>query len=219
MIELYHCHNARSFRALWALEELGLVYTLHMLPFPPRVRVPEYLEQNPLGTIPLMVDGTTRMTESSAIPQYLATRYGPTPLAVAPEEADYGLWLDWMHRSEATLTFPQTIVLRYTRFEPDERKLQQAADDYTQWFFSRLKHLSRALSDGREWLCAGRFTTADICTVYALLLAKDLGLDYKFSPEIAAYWTEPSLAPATSPRRPRRGTNPPPHNGPRGSSP
>ena len=143
-----------------------------------------------------MVDGTTRMTESSAIPQYLATRYGPTPLALAPDEPDYGLWLDWMHRSEATLTFPQTIVLRYTRFEPDERKLPQAADDYTQWFFSRLKHLTRALEDGREWLCAGRFTTADICTAYALLLAIDLGLDYKFSPEIAAYWQRASNRPA-----------------------
>jgi glutathione S-transferase len=196
MIELYHCKDARSFRALWALEELGLPYKLHTMPFPPRVRVPEYLEQNPLGTIPLMVDGETRMTESSAIPQYLATRYGPTPLAVSPEEADYGLWLDWMHRSEATLTFPQTIVLRYTRFEPDERKLQQAADDYTQWFFSRLKHLTRALEDGREWLCAGRFTMADVCTAYALLLAIDLGLDYKFSPEIAAYWDRASTRPA-----------------------
>ncbi len=196
MIELYHCRDARSFRALWALEELGLPYKLHTMPFPPRVRVPEYLEQNPLGTIPLLVDGTTRMTESSAIPQYLATRYGPTPLALTPDEADYGLWLDWMHRSEATLTFPQTIVLRYTRFEPDERKLPQAVDDYTQWFFSRLKHLTRALEDGREWLCAGRFTTADICTAYALLLAIDLGLDYKFSPEIAAYWQRASARPA-----------------------
>jgi len=200
MIELYHCKNARSFRALWALEELGLPYKLHMLPFPPRVSKPEYLEQNPLGTIPLMVDGTTRMTESSAIPQYLATRYGQGQgvgqLAVSPEEPDYGLWLDWLHRSEATLTFPQTIVLRYTRLEPAERRLQQAADDYTQWFFSRLKHLTRALEDGREWLCAGRFTMADVCTVYALLLAKDLGLDYKFSPEIAAYWERATSRPA-----------------------
>jgi len=195
MIELYHCHNARSFRALWALEELGLPYKLHMLPFPPRVRVPEYLEQNPLGTIPLLVDGATRMTESSAIPQYLATRYGPTPLALTPDEPDYGLWLDWLHRSEATLTVPQTIVLRYTRFEPDERKLKQAADDYTQWFFSRLKHLARALEDGRDWLCADRFTMADICTAYALLLAKDLGLDYKFTPEIAAYWDRATARP------------------------
>ena len=127
------------------------------------------------------------MTESAAIPQYLATRHGPSPLAVGVEDPDYGAWLDWLHRSEATLTFPQTIVLRYTRLEPEERRLQQAADDYTQWFLSRLRHVTRALAD-REWLCAGRFTMADLCVGFALLSARSLGLDHKFSPEIVAYW-------------------------------
>ena len=37
---------------------------------------------------------------------------------------------------------------------------------------------------------------ADVCTAYALLLAIDLGLDYKFSPEIAAYWSRASSRPA-----------------------
>ena len=36
MIVLYHCVSARSFRALWMLEEIGLPYELRMLPFPPR---------------------------------------------------------------------------------------------------------------------------------------------------------------------------------------
>ena len=195
MIELYHCHDARSFRALWALEELGLPYRLHLLPFPPRVLQSSYLVQNPLGTIPLLIDGGVRMTESSAIPQYLATRYGPTPLAVDPTEPDFALWLDWLHRSEATLTFPQTIVLRYTRLEPEERRLKQAADDYAQWFLSRLRHLTRALAD-REWLCAERFTMADLCVGYALLFARTLNLDHKFSPEVGAYWDRLSARPA-----------------------
>ena len=195
MLELYHCHDARSFRALWTLEEMGLAYRLHLLPFPPRFLAPEYLAENPLGTIPLLVDGETRMTESAAIPQYLATRHGPTPLAVGVDEPDYGLWLDWMHRGEATLTFPQTIVLRYTQLEPEERRVKQAADDYAQWFLSRLRHVTRALGD-REWLCAGRFTTADISVGYALLLARTLGLDHKFSPEVAAYWERLSARPA-----------------------
>ncbi|HVF16919.1 MAG TPA: glutathione S-transferase family protein [Steroidobacteraceae bacterium] len=187
MIELYHCFDARSFRALWALEEMRMDYRLHVLPFPPRILQPDYLDQNPLGTIPLLIDGDVRMTESAAIPQYLATRYGPTALAVNADEQDYALWLDWIHRSEATLTFPLTIVLRYTQLEPEARRLQQAASDYTQWFLSRLRHLTRALGD-REWLCAGRFTMADLCVGYALLLARNLNLAHKFSPEISSYW-------------------------------
>ncbi len=195
MIELYHCPGTRSFRALWTLEEMGLPYRLHVLPFPPRVHQPEYLALNPLGTVPLLIDGDVRMTESAAITQYLTTRYGPSPLALDVTEPDYARWLDWLHRSEATLTFPQTIVLRYTRLEPPERRASQAAADYTQWFLSRLRHLTRELAD-REWLCAGRFTAADICVGFALMSAEDLGLEPKFSDKISAYWRRLTARPA-----------------------
>jgi len=59
VITLYHCAAARSFRPLWTLEELGLPYELKMLPFPPRVFAKEYLGLNPLGTVPLLLDGDT----------------------------------------------------------------------------------------------------------------------------------------------------------------
>ncbi len=139
MLTLYHCANARSFRPLWTLEELGLPYDLRMLPFPPRFLKREYLELNPLGTIPLLIDGETRMTESAAICQYLVTRYGPSPLAVTADEPAYGAFLNWLHFGEATLTFPQTIYFRYAQLEPDERKNPQAAADYARWFLARLR--------------------------------------------------------------------------------
>lgn len=187
MITLYHCSNARSFRPLWALEELGLPYELKMLPFPPRVLAPDYLAVNPLGTIPTLLDGATRMTESAAICQYLATRYGPTPLAVAPDEEDFGPYLNWLHFGEATLTFPQTIVLRYSLFEPPERRLPQVVEDYARWFLARLRGIEAALAD-REFLCGGRFTVADISVGYALMLGKYTGLDKSFPETITAYW-------------------------------
>ncbi len=194
MIELWHCPDARSFRPLWALEELGLEYELHLLPFPPRVRDPEYLKVNPLGTIPAMKDGDTFMTESAAIVQYLVTRYGPSELAVPVDDPAYGAWLNWLHFGEATLTFPQTLVLRYRQFEPG--KAEVVADDYAQWFLSRLRHVDRALADGRDWLCAGRFTAADISVGYALLLARQLKLDAKFSPAINGLWNRMTERPA-----------------------
>lgn len=185
MIELWHCPDARSFRPLWALEELGLPYELHLLPFPPRARAPEYLEVNPLGTIPAMKDGDTFMTESAAIVQYLVTKYGDGTLAVPVGDPAYGAWLNWLHFGEATLTFPQTLVLRYRQFEPG--KAEVVADDYAKWFLARLRHVDRTLANG-DWLCAGRFTGADISVGYALLLASHLKLSDKFSPAVAAYW-------------------------------
>ena len=121
MLTLYHCSNARSFRPLWTLEEMELPYELKMLPFPPRALARDYLALNPLGTIPLLIDGATRMTESAAICQYLVSRHGPSPLAVGVDEPDYGFYLNWLHFGEATLTFPQTLVLRYSALEPPER--------------------------------------------------------------------------------------------------
>ena len=51
-MKLYHCKDARSFRALWALEEMGLDYELINMEFPPRATYPGYLDLNPLGTVP-----------------------------------------------------------------------------------------------------------------------------------------------------------------------
>jgi glutathione S-transferase len=187
MITLYHCAAARSFRPLWTLEELGLPYDLRMLPFPPRVFAKEYLGINPLGTVPLLLDGDTRMTESAAIAQYLVTRYGPTPLAVGVEEPDYGAFLNWLHFGEATLTFPQALVLRYSQLEPEERRSPQVATDYTKWFFGRLRGVEAAVAKS-DTVCAGRFTVADISVGYALLLAQRIGLARDFTPGVAAYW-------------------------------
>jgi len=186
MIALYHCLSARSFRPLWALEELRLPYTLHMLPFPPRAFRKEYLALNPLGTVPLFIDGDTRMTESPAICHYLAERHAPTTLAVRPDEPAYGAFLNFLSFGEATLTFPQALILRYSQLEAD-RGLGEVAQDYTRWFAGRLRGIDMAVSDS-DYLCAGRFTAADISVGYALMLAEILGLHSHFSPAVAAYW-------------------------------
>jgi glutathione S-transferase len=187
VITLYHCTAARSFRPLWALEELKLPYELKMLPFPPRALARDYLALNPLGTIPLLIDGATRMTESAAILQYLAARHDPTPLAVGIDEPDYGAYLNWLHFGEATLTFPQALVLRYSKLEPQERRSPQVAADYAKWFFGRLRAVEAAVTDS-EMLCTARFTVADISVGYALLLAERIGLAKDFGPAVAAYW-------------------------------
>lgn len=184
-LHLFHCADARSFRALWALEELGLDYDLTLMPFPPRFRFEGYRDVNPLGTVPALIADGALMTESSAIPHFLATRYGPSDLAVAPDEPDYARYLNFLFMGEATLTFPQTIHLRYTRLEPPERRVTQAAQDYAQWFGSRLKN-AEGMMHG-EFAAAGRFTMADVSVGYAVMLALSIGLDEQVTPGMAAY--------------------------------
>ena len=189
-LKLYHCKGARSLRPLWMLEELGLDYELTNLPFPPRVFQKDYLAINPLGTIPCFFDGDLRMTESPAICHYLAEKYaamqGKPELHVRADEPDYGRYLNWLYFSDATLTFPQTIVLRYTRLEPEERRLPQAASDYRAWFYGRLRIVDATVKE-QDYLVANRFTAADIAVGYALYLAASVGIDQDFSPAVRAY--------------------------------
>jgi glutathione S-transferase len=165
---------------------MGLPYELKNMPFPPRFRQEGYLDLNPLGTVPTFFDGTQRMTESAAICQYLVTKYGPTPLCVTPDEPAYADYLNFLVMAEATLTFPQTVYLRYTFLEPEERKLPQAAADYTQWFASRFKAAATMLGD--DYACAGRFTAADISLGYTVKLANAIGLGAAVPERAQRYW-------------------------------
>ncbi|MBS01898.1 MAG: glutathione S-transferase [Gammaproteobacteria bacterium] len=185
-MKLYHCNDARSLRPLWALEEMGLDYELINMEFPPRFSYPGYLDINPLGTVPAFVDGDLTMTESSGICHYLVEKYGPTDIGIAVDEPGYGDYLNWLYRSDATLTFPQTLVLRYTRLEPEERRQPQVVADYSQWYLSRLRSVEAAM-EGKEFLVADKFTIADIAVAYALFLGTSLGLDERYKPNCKRY--------------------------------
>ena len=184
-MKLWHCSGARSLRPLWALEEMALEYEVEILPFPPRMFEREYLKVNSLGTVPYFVDGDTEMTESTGICQYLVDRYQRYDFGLQPSHPEYGAYLNWLHHSDATLTFPQTIAMRYYFLEPTPEK-QAVADDYSKWYISRLRRLDRHL-ESHEYLVDNRFTIADIAIGYALYLGRALKLDGQYKPQTAAY--------------------------------
>lgn len=185
-MKIFGCENSRSLRPLWTAEEMGLDYELEMMPFPPRVFQKDYLDTNMLGTVPYLVDGKVKLTESVAMCQYIVKKYGPTDLEIGPDEADYPYYLNWLFHADATLTFPQTIVLRYKFQEPGVA--DAAIEGYSRWFVSRLKLLESHL-ENREYLCANRFTIADICVSYAIHLAGSLGIHQALKPNIKR-WSE-----------------------------
>jgi glutathione S-transferase len=182
---LYTCAGSRGLRATWAAEEAGADIELKLLPFPPRQAAPEYLEINPLGTVPLLVDGDTQMTESCAIAHYLAVRSGASDLVIGPDETDYAEYLDYTYHADATLTFPQTVFMRFAVFEK-HKGWSEAGEAYAKWFEKRLVKIERRLEE-REYLCADRFTVADICVGYALILAGRVGLDARIPDSLKAY--------------------------------
>ena len=182
---LYTCAGSRGLRATWAAEEAGVAIDLRLLPFPPRFKAPEFLETNPLGTVPMLVDGESTMTESCAIAHYLASKGGDRSLVVEPHEADYAAYLDFTYHADATITFPQTVYMRFALFEKD-KGWGEAGQAYAKWFWKRLVKLEQRL-ENREYLCSDRFTVADICCGYALILARRVGLDEGVPATLKAY--------------------------------
>jgi glutathione S-transferase len=165
---------------------MGIDYELNVLPFPPRFLQREFLDINVLGTVPFFTDGETTMTESTAICHYLVERYRQSEFGIEPGHPEFGDYLNWLYQSDATLTFPQTLVLRYRELEPEERRQPQVVEDYGRWFIARLRRLDAHIP-GREFLCGGRFTIADIAVGYALYLGKLQGMDQGYSPQVKEY--------------------------------
>ena len=126
------------------------------------------------------------MTESTGICQYLVSKYGPTELAMSEDEPEYGDYLNWLFRSDATFTFPLAIILRYTQLEKEERRVPQVAEDYAIWFHSRVRSIEAAL-EGKEFLVGNRFTIADIAVGYALQFGHRLGLSDRYKPNCQRY--------------------------------
>lgn len=125
------------------------------------------------------------MTESSAICQYLVERYDRSDLGLSPDHPEYGEYLNWLYQSDATLTFPTNIYLRFCQFEP-QRGLQEAGEAYADWLRKRLVRRETRLED-REYLVGEKFTIADIAVVYALFFADFLGILGDAVPRSKAY--------------------------------
>jgi glutathione S-transferase len=194
-MKLWHCKGSRSLRPLWALEELRLPYELETLRFPPRVEHKDFLRINVLGTVPYFTDGEIRMTESSAICLYLVEKYRRPEFGLRPEHPEYADYLNWLFHSDATLTFPQTLVLRYSQLESADRRQPQVAADYRRWFLARLRLLDFHIKN-REYLCDNRFTIADIAIGFALYLGELLNISDEYAPAVRAYLTRLKARPA-----------------------
>lgn len=80
MLKLYGGAFSRASIVKWYLEELELPYEFVMLDMQAgEHRQPPFLDINPVGKVPAIVDGDLKLWESGAILLYLADKYGNIP--------------------------------------------------------------------------------------------------------------------------------------------
>lgn len=115
MLTLHHLEKSRSFRIVWALEELGIEYQLKHYRRQPSFAAPEELKQyHPLGKAPILTgDDGLVVVESAVILDYLIDHYDRARVFRPDDPALQREYAYWMHYAEGSLMplLVMTLVL------------------------------------------------------------------------------------------------------------
>lgn len=105
MITLHHLEYSQSYRVLWLLEELGDDYELKLYQRDKQSRLApaDYKAVSPLGTSPVITDGSLNLAETSAIFDYILDQHPDSPLRPAANSAARTDYLFWFHASQGSL--------------------------------------------------------------------------------------------------------------------
>ncbi len=192
MLELYHWKpNAASARALIALKEKGLEFRSHYVDVLALEQyAPAFLDLNPLGQVPILIEDDEVLSEASYIGEYLDEAFPDPPLL---PETPLDRWAarawqkyvdDYLAAAVSALAWP-TLGLPAFRLGPAEIEPIPVKERRDQWQAAlsgsdqgaqgkarervRLTmERTEADLETREWLAPGGFSLADIA-VYAYL--------------------------------------------------
>jgi len=104
MITLHYLQCSRSFRILWALEELGVDYQVEFYQRSASYAAPEILKSiHPLGKAPILVDDGDVIVESAVILDYLQQQYDRLQQFKPQQAKDQRQYDYWMHYAEGSL--------------------------------------------------------------------------------------------------------------------
>ena len=104
MLTIHHLEKSRSFRIVWALEELQQQYQIKLYKRLPSFAAPPELKRvHPLGKAPILEDAGRTIAESAVILEYLQTKFDTTQRFKPQQDDDAFQYLYWMHYAEGSL--------------------------------------------------------------------------------------------------------------------
>ena len=152
--------KSRGFRVMWMLEELGIAYE-HS---PVGPRSDEANKYNPLGKIPVLLDGDEVLTDSVAIMTYLGDKHGQlTAPAGTPARARQDALTFWL------IDELDAILWTYAKHAfvfPEDRRVPEIKDSQKAEFERSAALLSTRLEG--PFLMGDQMTHADILAVHCL---------------------------------------------------
>jgi glutathione S-transferase len=157
--------RANSFnvrKVLWICDELGIAYQREDWGrgYTP-TSSPEFLEINPIGLIPAVIDDGVVLRESNAIVRYLATKHGPDD--IYPRDpvtrAHVEQWMDWANY-ETSISLRGAFLGGMLNEPPWNHPwfIEQGRRQITK----EVGQLDEHLAQTGAYVCGANFTVADI---------------------------------------------------------
>jgi glutathione S-transferase len=176
-MELYYNPRSRAAIAKWMLDECGADYQIVSIDLQKREhKTPEFLQINPSGKIPALVDGTSRIFENAAICLYLADKFPEANLAPKLGAPERGRYLSLM-------------VYSTSQLEPAMRDELMGVETIPQsgWtdFQTAQDVIEGELGDG-SYLFGEWFTAADVM-IGSIFIYRRLWMGSTERPKIEAY--------------------------------
>ena len=175
-MKLYGYRNGRTFRTLWALEEVGAEYEyVEVDLMQGEGRGARFLEINPAGKVPVLDDGGTIITESAAICMHLAERYPQSRLLPPPGTVERTQCYKWISYIVTELDAPLWTIAKHRFALPRERRVPAVIETAGWEFRTAVKILAAGLGS-RGLLVGDGLTVADIIAGHTLSWAKSARL-------------------------------------------
>jgi glutathione S-transferase len=167
MLKIYGGKLSRASIVQWYLEEIEVPYEFVLLDMQAGEHLqPDFLEINPIGKVPAIVEGDFKLWESGAILLYLAEKHGKLPTSVEEK----GQFYQWVFFGNSTLA---TGLFVEANREKEVPKLLSALD--------------KVLSNN-EYLIDNQFTVADVAVASVLFFSTlMLKMDFNDYPSVAKY--------------------------------
>jgi glutathione S-transferase len=202
MIKLFAYPNTRATRVLWTLEEIGADYEYILVDLRKGESCKKpYIDLNPGGKVPTLVDGDLVLSESAAICTYLADKHPASGLVPEPGTQQRALYNQWNFFVLSELEQPLWTMAKH-RFALPEHRRVPAAMETAKWEFAKtVKVLNQGL-DERVFMVDNRFTVADILVAHTLSWAVAFGLVLEH-PRLNQYLQKMSSRPALAKARAR----------------
>lgn len=153
-ITLLHHPFSRAAGVVWTLEEIGEPYELKYVDIlKGEQKTDAVLAMNPMGKVPVLLDGDAVVTESAAIALYLADRYASGRLAPKLDDPRRGTYLRWTLFAPSVIEPGAMAKMSGWEFKPG----QAGWGDHE----AMLTAIETAVS-GRQFLLGDMFSIADV---------------------------------------------------------